>query len=160
MAGQLSMWYIRENHRRVFNSFLTQLHCSAVWYIYTTHMWRSICSCWLLLTALEWVYSVYISPSTSFMQPNRPRLRYVKCTNQFILFFCSIGIIMKSNLQIFTIWVLLIFNVGALGILLVFTYLFSTGERRVKIVGWSCSTFSICVFAAPLSIMVIHQLPN
>ncbi|XP_019160145.1 PREDICTED: bidirectional sugar transporter NEC1-like [Ipomoea nil] len=55
--------------------------------------------------------------------------------------------------KIFTIWVLLIFNVGALGLLVVFTYLFSTGPRRVKIVGWFCCTFSICVFAAPLSIM-------
>ncbi|KAA8543156.1 hypothetical protein F0562_021349 [Nyssa sinensis] len=55
--------------------------------------------------------------------------------------------------KIYTTKLLLLLNVGAYGLIILFTSLFSDGHRRVTIVGWICAVFSVCVFAAPLSIM-------
>ncbi|CDP03543.1 unnamed protein product [Coffea canephora] len=49
---------------------------------------------------------------------------------------------------------LVIFNVGAYALIVASTFLLSQGHRRVALVGWICSVFSVCVFAAPLSIMM------
>lgn len=57
-------------------------------------------------------------------------------------------------MQIFTTKLVLVFNIGALGIIMICTYLFSHGHKRVEIVGWICAIFSLSVFAAPLTIMV------
>ncbi|XP_019194759.1 PREDICTED: bidirectional sugar transporter NEC1-like [Ipomoea nil] len=48
----------------------------------------------------------------------------------------------------------LVFNIGVLGLIVVLTYFLSEGNKRVKIVGWILSVISVCVFAAPLSIMM------
>ncbi|XP_052211413.1 bidirectional sugar transporter SWEET9-like [Diospyros lotus] len=55
--------------------------------------------------------------------------------------------------KIYTTKLLLLFNVGAFGIMLLSTSLIFKGHRRLSIVGWICAVFSVCVFAAPLSIM-------
>ncbi|XP_059625355.1 bidirectional sugar transporter SWEET14-like [Cornus florida] len=55
--------------------------------------------------------------------------------------------------KIYTTKVLILFNVGTYGLILLFTSLFSHGKGRVTIVGWICAVFSVSVFAAPLSIM-------
>ncbi|KAI7736130.1 hypothetical protein M8C21_033161, partial [Ambrosia artemisiifolia] len=53
-----------------------------------------------------------------------------------------------------TVKLLVLFNVLAFGVI-VFTTRFATnpGPKRVAVVGWICAVFSVCVFAAPLSIM-------
>nr|XP_043636359.1 bidirectional sugar transporter SWEET9-like isoform X2 [Erigeron canadensis] len=53
-----------------------------------------------------------------------------------------------------TVKLLAIFNIVSYG-LIVLTTLFLTknGPERVAVVGWICAVFSVCVFAAPLSIM-------
>lgn len=58
-------------------------------------------------------------------------------------------------MQVFTTKLLLLFNVSSLGLIIGATYFFANGRKRVETVGWICAAFSICVFAAPLSIMVI-----
>ncbi|KAF8392545.1 hypothetical protein HHK36_022890 [Tetracentron sinense] len=55
--------------------------------------------------------------------------------------------------KIFTLKLLLLFNVGLYGLIILLTFLFSEGSRRVSTVGWICAVFSVSVFAAPLSIM-------
>ncbi|KAL8530825.1 hypothetical protein ACS0TY_007746 [Phlomoides rotata] len=55
--------------------------------------------------------------------------------------------------RVFTSKLILIFNVSLLGFITVVTYFLSHGHQRVNIVGWFCATFSLCVFAAPLTIM-------
>ena len=57
-------------------------------------------------------------------------------------------------MQMRTAKLLVIFNVGAYALIVASTFLLSQGHRRVALVGWICSVFSVCVFAAPLSIMV------
>ncbi|KAK1412529.1 hypothetical protein QVD17_33861 [Tagetes erecta] len=53
-----------------------------------------------------------------------------------------------------TIKLLVLFNILSFGLIVV-TTLFATkdGSERVAIVGWISAVFSVCVFAAPLSIM-------
>lgn len=60
----------------------------------------------------------------------------------------------KIDVQVFTIGLVLIFNVGGLGIIVLFSLLLVEGPDRVTLVGWICAAINIAVFAAPLSIMV------
>ncbi|XP_058113315.1 bidirectional sugar transporter SWEET14-like [Magnolia sinica] len=55
--------------------------------------------------------------------------------------------------KIFTSKLLLLLNVGAYGLILLFTLMLVRGPRRVPIIGWVSATFNVSVFAAPLSIM-------
>ncbi|KAL2458085.1 Bidirectional sugar transporter SWEET10 [Forsythia ovata] len=48
---------------------------------------------------------------------------------------------------------LLIFNVGGLGVIMVVSLLVVKGSNRVTVVGWICAIINLAVFAAPLSIM-------
>ncbi|KAI7740837.1 hypothetical protein M8C21_020157, partial [Ambrosia artemisiifolia] len=53
-----------------------------------------------------------------------------------------------------TVKLLVIFNILSFGLLVVTTILATQhGPKRVAVVGWICAVFSVCVFAAPLSIM-------
>ncbi|KVH94456.1 SWEET sugar transporter [Cynara cardunculus var. scolymus] len=53
----------------------------------------------------------------------------------------------------YTIKLLVLFNIGSYGLIVITTLLTSQGSLRVMIVGWICAVFSVCVFAAPLSII-------
>ncbi|TXG63515.1 hypothetical protein EZV62_010509 [Acer yangbiense] len=55
--------------------------------------------------------------------------------------------------KIFTAKLLILFNLGAFGLILLFTYLLSNASKRLSIVGWICVIFSVSVYAAPFSIM-------
>lgn len=55
--------------------------------------------------------------------------------------------------KIFTVKLLLLMNVGAFGLIFLFTFLLVHGAKRLMILGWIGSAFSVCVFAAPLSII-------
>ncbi|PSR86034.1 Bidirectional sugar transporter like [Actinidia chinensis var. chinensis] len=55
--------------------------------------------------------------------------------------------------KIYTTKLLIFFNVIVYGLIILCTSLLSNGKLRVTIVGWICAVFSVCVFAAPLSIM-------
>lgn len=48
----------------------------------------------------------------------------------------------------------LIFNVGGIAVIMLFSLLLVEGPDRVTLVGWICAAINIAVFAAPLSIMV------
>ncbi|XP_057460733.1 bidirectional sugar transporter SWEET9-like [Actinidia eriantha] len=58
-----------------------------------------------------------------------------------------------KEVKICTKKLLIFFNVGVYGLIILCRSLFSYGKMRVTIVGWICAVFSVCVFAAPLSIM-------
>ncbi|KAL7145798.1 hypothetical protein ABFS83_07G111600 [Erythranthe nasuta] len=48
---------------------------------------------------------------------------------------------------------IIIFNVGGLGLITAVSLVAFKGSKRVSFVGWVCAIFTIAVFAAPLSIM-------
>ena len=58
------------------------------------------------------------------------------------------------SLQIYTAKLLAFFNLGLFGMIVLCTSLLIKQSLRLTVVGWMCAIFSVCVFAAPLSIMV------
>lgn len=58
-----------------------------------------------------------------------------------------------KNSKINTAKLFIMFNIIVIGSIILFTYTFSNGSRRIKIVGWICAVFSVCVYVAPLGIM-------
>ena len=59
--------------------------------------------------------------------------------------------------QIFTLKLILICNIGGLGLLILLVDLLIPKQHRVSTVGWVCAAYSLAVFASPLSVMVIHH---
>ncbi|KAL9235800.1 hypothetical protein vseg_010535 [Gypsophila vaccaria] len=65
--------------------------------------------------------------------------------------------------KVYTAKLLALFNVGFLGLIIVTTMLLvkggdehkmlSKGGMRESVIGWICAVFSVCVFAAPLTVM-------
>ncbi|KAH7543394.1 hypothetical protein FEM48_Zijuj02G0179400 [Ziziphus jujuba var. spinosa] len=53
----------------------------------------------------------------------------------------------------FTLRLILLFNMVAYGLMMVVTIFLFKGSGRVNAVGWICAAFNLAVFAAPLSIM-------
>ncbi|PIA61646.1 hypothetical protein AQUCO_00300877v1 [Aquilegia coerulea] len=88
---------------------------------------------------------------------------FLKPDGSMLLTINSIGCIIESiyiivyliyaprSYKIYTTKLLLLLNVTVFGLIVLFTMLFAKDAKRVTIVGWICSVFSICVFAAPLS---------
>ncbi|XP_062093256.1 bidirectional sugar transporter SWEET9-like [Humulus lupulus] len=62
----------------------------------------------------------------------------------------------SGRIRIYTIKLVVLFNVGAYGLILLSTsFIIPHRSQRVTAVGWICAVFSVGVFAAPLSIMRI-----
>ncbi|XP_057966658.1 bidirectional sugar transporter SWEET9-like [Malania oleifera] len=55
--------------------------------------------------------------------------------------------------KISTAKLIFLFNTTVYGSIVFCTYQFSQGPLRITVVGWICAVFSVCVYAAPLSIM-------
>ncbi|KAG8369353.1 hypothetical protein BUALT_Bualt14G0002500 [Buddleja alternifolia] len=55
--------------------------------------------------------------------------------------------------KIFTIRLIILFNIGGLGLIIILSILVVKGSKRVTLVGWTCAIINLAVFAAPLSIM-------
>ncbi|GMH26013.1 hypothetical protein Nepgr_027856 [Nepenthes gracilis] len=58
-----------------------------------------------------------------------------------------------SQAKMYTARLLILFNLGVYGLIILSTMLFSHGKLRAQVVGWICGVFSVCVFASPLSVM-------
>ncbi|KAG2332466.1 hypothetical protein Bca52824_003646 [Brassica carinata] len=55
--------------------------------------------------------------------------------------------------RIFTLKLILICNIGGLGLLVLLVDLLIPKQHRVSTVGWVCAAYSLAVFASPLSVM-------
>ncbi|KAK4558649.1 hypothetical protein RGQ29_008090 [Quercus rubra] len=60
--------------------------------------------------------------------------------------------------RIYTAKLLAFFNLGLFGMIVLCTSLLIKQSLRLTVVGWMCAIFSVCVFAAPLSIMTPNIL--
>ncbi|KAL1820808.1 hypothetical protein DCAR_0417157 [Daucus carota subsp. sativus] len=76
----------------------------------------------------------------------------IGCVIESIYLFLYVLYASKKS-KVFTIGLVLIFNVGGLGVIVLFSLLLVEGPDRVTLVGWICAAINIAVFAAPLSIM-------
>ncbi|XVF72545.1 hypothetical protein PTKIN_Ptkin12aG0129600 [Pterospermum kingtungense] len=70
--------------------------------------------------------------------------------SMYLLFYMVYA---TKSARIYTTKLLIFFNIGALGLIILLTLVFSKGSHRVTIVGWISAVFSVCVFAAPLTII-------
>ncbi|XP_042374425.1 bidirectional sugar transporter SWEET14-like [Zingiber officinale] len=59
-------------------------------------------------------------------------------------------------MQIFTAKLVLSVNLGVFGLILVLTLFLTRGSQRVQVLGWICMCFSVSVFVAPLSVILIN----
>ncbi|KAL6531996.1 Neuroendocrine convertase 1 [Orobanche gracilis] len=68
--------------------------------------------------------------------------------------YLSIYVIYASKkAKIFTMRMIILSNVGGLGLIMAISLLAAKGSRRVCFVGWVCAIINLAVFASPLSIM-------
>ncbi|GAA0160615.1 hypothetical protein Leryth_000624 [Lithospermum erythrorhizon] len=101
-----------------------------------------------LFSAMLYVYY-------AFLKGNALVLITINClgsaieTTYLIIFI----IYATKKTKICTAKLLILFNFGALGVIIGLTYFLAKGKQKVSVVGWICAIFSVSVFAAPLSIM-------
>ncbi|GAA0139697.1 hypothetical protein Leryth_004900 [Lithospermum erythrorhizon] len=91
----------------------------------------------------------------AFLKGNALMLITINCVGSAIetTYLIIFMIYATKTAKILTAKLLILFNFGALGVIIGFTYMLANGKQRLSIVGWICAVFSVCVFAAPLSIM-------
>ncbi|KAK6138610.1 hypothetical protein DH2020_027635 [Rehmannia glutinosa] len=75
---------------------------------------------------------------------------FLKTNAYMIVSINGIGCVIEA---IFTLRLILLFNVGGIGLVMIVSLLAVKGPKRVSLVGWVCAIINLAVFAAPLSIM-------
>ncbi|KAK3009778.1 hypothetical protein RJ639_014296 [Escallonia herrerae] len=58
-----------------------------------------------------------------------------------------------TKAKAFTVRMILLCNVGALGLIVLFSLFLVKGTKRIMVIGWACAIINLAVFAAPLGIM-------
>ncbi|KAI3470277.1 hypothetical protein Pfo_026940 [Paulownia fortunei] len=76
----------------------------------------------------------------------------IGCVIEAIYLFIYL-IYAPKKAKIFTMRLILLFNIGGLGAIMIVSLLVFKGPKRVSLVGWTCAIINLAVFAAPLSIM-------
>ncbi|KAF5191092.1 Bidirectional sugar transporter sweet13, partial [Thalictrum thalictroides] len=101
-----------------------------------------------LFSAMLWLFYAYLKPNGSMLLT----INTAGCIIESIYIIVYL-IYAPRPAKIYTTRLLLLLNVVVFGLIVLFTILFAKEAKRATIVGWICSVFSVCVFAAPLSIM-------
>lgn len=101
-----------------------------------------------LFSAMLWIYYALIKTNT-----------YLLITiNSFGCVIETIYIVMyliyaPRKVKIYTFKMIMLLNVGLFSSIVLCTVLLFKGSNRLQVLGWICVSFSVCVFAAPLSII-------
>ncbi|KAB2072999.1 hypothetical protein E1A91_A07G054700v1 [Gossypium mustelinum] len=105
-----------------------------------------------LVSAVLWIYYATLKPNAFLLMT----INSIGCVVETIYIIVFI-VYAPKKARILTLRLLLVFNMGAL-VLVLITHFFLKGRSRIHVIGWSCVVTSAAVFAAPLSIMrsVIH----
>ncbi|XP_068651958.1 bidirectional sugar transporter SWEET14-like [Aristolochia californica] len=101
-----------------------------------------------LFSATLWIYYALLSTNANLVLT----INLVACATEAVY----IGIYLtyaSKKARIVTLRWLLLLNVGAFSSILLLTLFLAKGLTRLKVMGWICMVFTICVFVAPLSIM-------
>ncbi|XP_077212189.1 bidirectional sugar transporter SWEET14-like [Tasmannia lanceolata] len=101
-----------------------------------------------LFSSMLWIYYAFLKTDASLLIT----INTIGCIieTMYIAMFIAYA---PRNARILTAKLLLGLNLGVFSLILLVTLLLAKGSNRVKILGWVCVTFSVCVFVAPLSIM-------
>ncbi|KAL9269383.1 Bidirectional sugar transporter SWEET14-like protein, partial [Drosera capensis] len=102
-----------------------------------------------LFSAMLYLYYAFLKDSNRTMLITINSFGCVVESTYLILYM----IYATKQAKIHTGWVLILFNGVVYGLIILFTMLLCNAKQRLAAVGWICGAFSLCVFAAPLSIM-------
>ncbi|KAL3531421.1 hypothetical protein ACH5RR_010743 [Cinchona calisaya] len=102
-----------------------------------------------LFSAMLYLYYAYLKENVLILVT----INSVGCTVE-TMYLVLFMIYATKEAKMYTTKLLMFFNIGAYSLIVASTFLLSQGHQRVTTVGWICSVFSVCVFAAPLSIMM------
>ncbi|XP_073003476.1 bidirectional sugar transporter SWEET14-like [Typha latifolia] len=101
-----------------------------------------------LFSAMLWIYYALVKTDSALLIS----INSVGCFIETIYIIIYL-IYSPRKARITTLASLFILNVVVFSLIILFTLLLATGSDREKILGWICVGFSVCVFAAPLSII-------
>ncbi|CAI9763728.1 unnamed protein product [Fraxinus pennsylvanica] len=100
-----------------------------------------------LLSASLLLYYAFLKPNTYIISING-----MGCLIELIYLLIHV-IYSPKKTKISTSGMVLLFNVGGLGVIMAVSLLVVKGSSRVTLIGWVCAAINLAVFAAPLSIM-------
>ncbi|KAL9259214.1 Bidirectional sugar transporter SWEET15-like protein [Drosera capensis] len=103
-----------------------------------------------LFSAMLYLYYAFLKDSNRTMLITINSFGCVVETTYLIIYM----IYATKQAKIHTGWLLILFNGVVYVLIILFTMLLCNAKQRLAAVGWICGAFSLCVFAAPLSIMV------
>ncbi|XP_062203103.1 bidirectional sugar transporter SWEET13-like [Phragmites australis] len=133
-------------------SFMTYLAPIPTFYrIYkskSTEGFQSVPYVVALFSAMLWIYYALLKTNEGLLIT----INAAGCVIETVYIVVYLAYAPKKT-KVFTAKIMLLFNVGIFGLILLFTLLLSEGERRVVSLGWVCVGFSVSVFVAPLSII-------
>jgi solute carrier family 50 protein (sugar transporter) len=101
-----------------------------------------------LFSAMLWIYY-------ALLKSNAMLLITINSVGCFVMTFytCFFLYYAPKKIKIETAKVVVLMNVVGFGLIIVLSQFLATGIMRVRIVGWICLIFSLCVFVAPLGIV-------
>ncbi|QCD83743.1 Bidirectional sugar transporter SWEET10-like [Vigna unguiculata] len=102
-----------------------------------------------LFSSMLWIYYAMVKKDASLLLITINSFGCV-IESMYLLIFL---IYAPSKTRLSTIKLLLLLNVFGFGAMLLSTLYFTTGTKRLSVIGWICLVFNISVFAAPLCIM-------
>ncbi|KAL0928651.1 hypothetical protein M5K25_000560 [Dendrobium thyrsiflorum] len=101
-----------------------------------------------LFSAMLWLYYAFIKTNVLLLII----INSIGCVIEAIYIAVFLAYAHKKA-RVHAAKIILLLDGGIFSAIVVSTIVLSKGDTRVKIVGWICVGFAVCVFAAPLSIM-------
>ncbi|KAI3873179.1 hypothetical protein MKW92_030318 [Papaver armeniacum] len=101
-----------------------------------------------LFSSMLWIYYAFLKTDATFLIT----INSVGCVIETIYIAMYMAYAARKA-RVQTAKLLLFLNLGVFCLILLLTLLLTKGKNRVVVLGWVCVAFSVCVFAAPLSIM-------
>ncbi|XP_022923937.1 bidirectional sugar transporter SWEET12-like isoform X1 [Cucurbita moschata] len=101
-----------------------------------------------LFSGMLWLYYASFKPDETLLIT----INSVGCVIETV-YIAIFVVFAPKQIRVSTLRFVLLLNFGGFCVILLVTHLLVQGSDRVKALGWICVAFSVCVFAAPLSIM-------
>ncbi|CAI9113146.1 OLC1v1013693C2 [Oldenlandia corymbosa var. corymbosa] len=110
-----------------------------------------------LLSAMLWIYYALLKTNATFLITINTFGCFIE-----LIYICFFLVYATKKARVDALKQIVGLLVCGFGLIVVLTYFLAHGATRVKAVGWTCLVFSLCVFVAPLCIVVSfsmhHQL--
>nr|WCH76302.1 sugar transporter [Lilium sp.] len=103
-----------------------------------------------LFSAMLWIYYAFIKTNSYLLIT----INSLGCVIEIVYIIVFIMYASKSG-RVHTVKLICVIDVGLFGLIVLATYFFVEGAKRLTLLGWICVGFSVSVFIAPLSIMRI-----